>query len=100
MEARSGGGLIQPLGTGEVGGAIDAAVGFGGADAVGATGPPEAATPASRVAGAAVGAATEHPIKRSVATTRTVKPRFIEVDLEVQSLIAGRESATADPGVS
>ena len=86
MVARSCGGLPHPLGFGELG--VDGVEAFeaGGADVVGVAGLPGEPTPALSVAGDAIGAATEHPIRRSGATTSTVRPRFIDFDLEVQTL--------------
>lgn len=89
MAVRSGGGLSHPLGSGELGVAGVAALDVGGGDAVGAAGLLEAPTPALSVAGDAIGPATEHPIRRSGATTSTVR-RFIEVDLVRQSWMVGR----------
>ena len=91
MAARSGGGLLHPLGIGEIGGVTVAAVGAGGADTVGVAGLPEAPTPPLGGAGAAVDAATEHPVRRSATRSSPVRPRFIEIDLEYQSWIADRD---------
>jgi hypothetical protein len=85
MTDRSPGGLMQPLGTGELGGVGAAVLGAGAAEVVGAVGAVEVPgdpTPVLSASGEAGGAPTEQAATTIVATTNAMSQRFIEVDLE------------------